>query len=82
MCSLCSTIDSIFVNIIFKKRTDGILKVGQIAGDTLYYVAEVTGDIRTFILSLITYKQNKKAQQTEGNNYIVADSCMMLIRQI
>ena len=70
------------VNILFKIRTDSILKAEWAAGDALNYVAAMTGAISTFVLSLIAYKQNEKLQQMEDHNYIAANSCMILINQV
>lgn len=83
LCAVCvALLIAFFVNILFKIRTEGIIKAEWTAGDALNYVAAMTGAISTFILSLIAYKQNEKLQQMEDNNYIAANSCMVLIKQV
>ena len=69
-------------NILFKIRIDSILRAEWTAGDALNYVAAMAGAISTFVLSLIAYKKNEKLQQMEDNNYIAANSCMILINQV
>lgn len=83
ICAVCAALLlAFFVNILFKIRTDSIFKAEWTAGDALNYVAAMTGAISTFVLSLIAYKQNEKLQQMEDNNYIAANSCMILINQV
>lgn len=83
LCAVCvALLIAFLVNILFKIKTDSILRAEWTAGDALNYVAAMTGAISTFILSLIAYKQNEKLQQMEDNNYIATNSCMILIRQV
>ena len=83
ICAICAALLlAFFVNILFKIRIDSILRAEWTAGDALNYVAAMTGAISTFVLSLIAYKKNEKLQQMEDNNYIAANSCMILINQV
>lgn len=81
VCSVCAALLIAFViNILFKIKTDSIFSAEWSAGDALNYVASIVGAISTFILSLIAYRQNEKLQKMEDNNYIAANSCMILIK--
>lgn len=83
LCSLCGILIIAFiVNILFKIKSEGILSAEWSAGDALNYVGTMVGAISTFILGVIAYKQNEKLQQMEDNNYIAANSCMVLIDSI
>lgn len=83
LCAVCvALLIAFLVNILFKIKTDSILRAEWTAGDALNYVAAMIGAISTFILSLIAYKQNEKLQQMEDNNYIATNSCMILIKQV
>lgn len=56
ICAVCAALLlAFFVNILFKIRTDSILRAEWTAGDALNYVAAMTGAISTFVLSLIAY---------------------------
>lgn len=67
------------VNVLFKIKTEGIFSAEWSAGDALNYVGAMVGSISTFVLSLVAYWQNEKLKEMENNNYIAANSCMVLI---
>lgn len=70
------------VNVLFKFKTDIAFSAEWSAGDALLYAGSMVGAVSTFMLSLVAYKQNEKLQKLEDNNYIAANSCMVLIEEI
>lgn len=83
LCSLCAALVMAFIiNILFKIKSDSIWSAEWSAGDALNYMGTIVGAISTFVLGVIAYKQNDKLQHMEDNNYIAANSCMVLIDDI
>lgn len=82
-CAICGAIAIAFVvNVLFKIKTEGIFSAEWSAGDALNYVGAMVGSISTFVLSLVAYWQNEKLKEMENNNYIAANSCMVLIDEV
>lgn len=80
LCSFCGAMVIAFIiNMLFKIKSEGIFSAEWSAGDALNYMGTMVGAISTFVLGIIAYKQNEKLQHMEDNNYIAANSCMVLI---
>lgn len=73
---------SIIVNLLFKVDGGSFFKAEWDAGDALNYVAAIAGAISTFVLGVVAYKQNDKLQHMEENNFIAANSSMLVIDEI
>lgn len=72
----------VIVNLLFKIDGGSFFKAEWDAGDALNYVAAIAGAISTFVLGVVAYKQNEKLQHMEENNFIAANSSMLVIDEI
>lgn len=79
---LGAVIVSVIVNFLFKIDGGSFLEAEWDAGDALNYVAAIAGAISTFVLGVVAYKQNDKLQYMEENNFIAANSSMLVIDEI